>query len=59
VADISGADRSRSKERSIGNVEVGVYEIYGMYASSRNANDTWAGTKKDHFNGVGHGEINP
>jgi len=25
-----------------------------MHASSRNANDTWVGTKKDHFNGVGY-----
>ena len=29
-------------------IEVGICEIHGMHASSRNANDTWAGTKKEH-----------
>jgi hypothetical protein len=50
VTAICGAERSRSKECSIGNVKVGVYEIHGTHASSRNANDTWAGIrKKEHL----------
>jgi hypothetical protein len=46
VAAICGTERSRSKECSIGNIEVGVYEIRGTHASSRNANDIWACTKE-------------
>ena len=50
VAAICGAERSRSKECTIGNIEVGVYEIHGTHASSRNANDIWASTKeKEHL----------
>jgi hypothetical protein len=55
VAAICGRKGHDQKECSIGNIDVGIYEIHGTHASSRNVNDTWAGTqKKEHFNGVGH-----
>jgi hypothetical protein len=59
VADISGGRKGHDqKERSIGNIDVGVYEIHGMHASSRNANDRGAGTKKEHLTALVTREIN-
>jgi len=54
VATICGAERSRSKKKvALGTLKLAFMRYMG-HVSSRNANDTWAGTKKEHFNGVGH-----